>query len=406
MQEELIFGFLAPVIVFLLSLNFFVFWSRQTEARHILAFAIAFLLCSLSFLLSHNLIQGLSYPTIIVATLLDTTGLGLLIWGSCERAKVKTPHKLIIATGVIGLIAGCIATATFTSATLRFAPLNAVQTILFIACGWIWFKRAGPDQVSNHRPTGFIFFAFSLVTIILPTILHNLPNAPSAAEYQHSLNWIVYNFAIIVMATIAGLSLTSIVTDDMLKLIKNVSSTDLLTGLKTRRAFEEELEDFFIKLERSPLPLSIIIADIDHFKMVNDTYGHQTGDRVISTFGKLISQGSRKSDLVARVGGEEFCIVLWNADTAGARLVAENLRTQFQTAQFDGIPKHKKFTSSFGVAILKKGETSEELYRRADQALYHAKQNGRNRVCLDESHLEPATANKQTTADVILYSSA
>jgi len=278
---------------------------------------------------------------------------------------VKTPHKLIIATGVIGLIAGCIATATFTSATLRFAPLNAVQTILFIACGWIWFKRAGPDQVSNHRPTGFIL-----------------------------------------MATIAGLSLTSIVTDDMLKLIKNVSSTDLLTGLKTRRAFEEELEDFFIKLERSPLPLSIIIADIDHFKMVNDTYGHQTGDRVISTFGKLISQGSRKSDLVARVGGEEFCIVLWNADTAGARLVAENLRTQFQTAQFDGIPKHKKFTSSFGVAILKKGETSEELYRRADQALYHAKQNGRNRVCLDESHLEPATANKQTTADVILYSSA
>ena len=110
MQEELIFGFLAPVIVFLLSLNFFVFWSRQTEARHILAFAIAFLLCSFSFLLSHNLIPGLSYPTIIVATLLDTTGLGLLIWGSCERAKVKTPHKLIIATGVIGLIAGCIVT--------------------------------------------------------------------------------------------------------------------------------------------------------------------------------------------------------------------------------------------------------------------------------------------------------
>ena len=152
--------------------------------------------------------------------------------------------------------------------------------------------------------------------------------------------------------------------------------------------------------------MSIIIADIDHFKLVNDTYGHQTGDRVIATFGKLISQGSRKTDLVARIGGEEFCIVLWNADATGARLVAENLRTQFQAAQFEAIPKHKKFTSSFGVATLKSGETSEELYRRADQALYLAKQQGRNRVCLDQSDHEPATLDSQTTADVILYPSA
>lgn len=406
MQAELLFGTLAPAIAFLISLNFFVFWSRQLESRHILAFALAFLLCATSILLSHNIISGLTYANVFTAILLDTMSLGLLLWGSCERIKVKTPYLLIAATGIIGLIAGYVATTTFNTAALRLAPINAVHAVLLFTCGWIWLKKTNADHATNRSSISFIFFFFALFSIAFPFIANNMAASPSAEQYQYSTNWLIFNFAIIMMVMVAGLSLTAVLTDDMFDKIKAVSSTDILTGLKTRRAFEEEFENIFLKLERSPLPLSIIIADIDHFKLVNDTYGHQTGDRVIATFGKLLFAGSRKTDLVARIGGEEFCIVLWNADAAGARLVAENMRTQFQAAQFDGIPKHKKFTSSFGVATLKTGETSEELYRRADQALYLAKQKGRNRVCLDESHLEPATANKQTTADVILYSSA
>ena len=406
MQEELLFGTLAPAIAFLIAMNFFVFWSRQREARHILAFGVAFLLCAISILLSHNLISGLSHANVFTAILLDTASLGLLIWGSCERVKIKTPYVLIASTGIIALLASYFLTKNFDSAILRLAPVNGVHAVLLFACGWLWFKGPNSENVANRSAMSIIFFSFSLLSIALPLVLYNMANAPLADEYRHSTSWLIYNFAIIMMVMIAGLSLTAVLTDDMVELIKTVSSTDLLTGLKTRRAFEEGFEDIFLKLERSPLPLSIIIADIDHFKLVNDTYGHQTGDRVIATFGKLISQGSRKTDLVARIGGEEFCIVLWNADANGARLVAENLRTQFQAAQFEGIPKHKKFTSSFGVATLKAGETSEELYRRADQALYLAKQQGRNRVCLDQSDHEPAIPDNQTTADVILYPSA
>ena len=403
MQEELLFGTLAPTIALLISMNFFVFWSRQREARHILAFGMAFLLCAISILLSHNLIAGLSYTNVFTAVLLDTASLGLLIWGSCERVNIKTPYFLIAATGALGLLAGYGATTNFDAATLHLAPINGVHAILLFVCGWVWFKGTNSEHVTNRSAVSIIFFSFTVFSIAFPFVMYNMANAPTADQYQHSTSWFIFNFAIIMMVMVAGLTLTAVLTDDMVKKIKIVSSTDLLTGLKTRRAFEEGFEDIFLKLERSPLPLSIIIADIDHFKLVNDTYGHQTGDRVIATFGKLISQGSRKTDLVARIGVEEFCIVLWNADTAGARLVAENLRTQFQAAQFEGIPKHKKFTSSFGVATLKTGETSEELYRRADQALYLAKQQGRNRVCLDQSDHEPAT---QTTADVILYPSA
>ena len=406
MQEELLFGSLAPAIALLISMNFFVFWSRQPEARHILAFGMAFLLCAISILLSHNLIAGLSYTNIFTAILLDTASLGLLIWGSCERVNKKTPYFLIAATGALGLLAGYGATTNFEAATLRLAPINGLHAILLFACGWIWFKGTNSEHVANRSALSIIFFSFTVFSIAFPFVMYNMANTPAADQYQYSTSWFIYNFAIIMMVMVTGLSLTAVLTDDMVKKIKTVSSTDLLTGLKTRRAFEEGFEDIFLKLERSPLPLSIIIADIDHFKLVNDTYGHQTGDRVISTFGKLIAQGSRKTDLVARIGGEEFCIVLWNADASGARLVAENLRTQFQTAQFEGIPKHKKFTSSFGVATLKDGEVSEELYRRADQALYRAKQEGRNRVCLDQTHLEPEAHSEQMPANIVLYPSA
>ena len=406
MQEELLFGSLAPTIALLISMNFFVFWSRQPEARHILAFGMAFLLCGISISLSHNLITGLSYANVFTAVLLDTASLSLLVWGSCERVNMKTPYFLIAATGALGLLAGYGATLNFEVATLQLAPINGVHAILLFTCGWVWYKGMNLEHVANRSAVSIIFFSFALFSFAFPFIMFNMANVPIADQYQHSTSWFIYNFAIIMMVMVTGLSLTAVLTDDMVKKIKIVSSTDLLTGLKTRRAFEEKFEDIFVKLERSQLPLSIIIADIDHFKLVNDTYGHQTGDRVIATFGKLIAEGSRKTDLVGRIGGEEFCIVLWNADASGARLVAENLRTQFQAAQFEGIPKHKKFTSSFGVATLKAGEVSEELYRRADQALYLAKQEGRNRVCLDQTHLEPDADVEKAPTNIVLYPSA
>ena len=269
MQEELLFGALAPAIALLIAMSFFVFWSRQREARHILAFGVAFLLCAISILLSHNLISGLSNANVFTAILLDTASLGLLIWGSCERVKIKTPYALIASTGIIALLASYFVTKNFDSAILRLAPVNGVHAVLLFACGWVWFKGPNSENVVNRGAMSIIFFSFSLFSIALPVVLYNMTNAPLADQYQHSASWFIYNFTIIMMVMIAGLSLTAVLTDDMVKLIKTVSSKDLLTGLKTRRAFEEGFEDIFVKLERSPLPMSIIIADIDHFKLVN-----------------------------------------------------------------------------------------------------------------------------------------
>ena len=228
MQEELLFGTLAPAIAFLISMNFFVFWSRQREARHILAFGMAFLLCAISILLSHNVITGLSHATVSTAILLDTASLGLLIWGSCERVKIKTPFALIASTGVIALLASYFVIVNFDSAILRLAPINGIHAVLLFTCGWVWFKGPNSENVANRSAMSIIFFSFSLLSIALPFVLYNMANAPLSYEYQYSASWIIYNFAIIMMVMIAGLSLTAVLTDDMVKLIKTVSSLSLI----------------------------------------------------------------------------------------------------------------------------------------------------------------------------------
>ncbi|MEM9732152.1 MAG: GGDEF domain-containing protein [Pseudomonadota bacterium] len=134
------------------------------------------------------------------------------------------------------------------------------------------------------------------------------------------------------------------------------------------------------KRGRTPLPVSFVIADIDHFKKVNDNYGHQVGDEVIASFGQLMGGSARESDCACPMGGEEFGALLWNCDRADAALFAEGLRTACQSHSIDALPGNTRFTASFGVAEANASDNFDDLYGCADAALYEAKNAGRNCV--------------------------
>ena len=160
-----------------------------------------------------------------------------------------------------------------------------------------------------------------------------------------------------------------------------LSNTDYLTGLTNRRAFEEQLELEINGAKREGKTLGIILIDIDHFKIINDTYGHQVGDMVLKNFASFLSRHSRSNDFMGRYGGEEFILCLPGVNTEEALKIAERLR---QSVQEHMIPvpglKPLNITASFGVAVLKvsEGENLESLIKRADKALYRAKEEGRN----------------------------
>ncbi|HIE59298.1 MAG TPA: GGDEF domain-containing protein [Hydrogenothermaceae bacterium] len=150
-----------------------------------------------------------------------------------------------------------------------------------------------------------------------------------------------------------------------------------LTGLFNKGKFNKVLKKEVERAKRYKRPLSLIIFDIDHFKRINDTYGHKVGDEVLKELAKIIKSVIRKADFVARWGGEEFVILAPETDLDGALNLAEKLRQTVEKHQF---PTVKNVTISLGVAQYIDGETPEEFIIRADMALYKAKENGRNRV--------------------------
>lgn len=155
------------------------------------------------------------------------------------------------------------------------------------------------------------------------------------------------------------------------------ATTDYLTGLCNRAKFDRLFNDELIRAQRYRHPFSLILADIDHFKTVNDDYGHLVGDAVLKDFAQLLSEHIRQTDSVARWGGEEFIILCPNTDNEGAVQLAEKLRHVIQEHAFASIG-HK--TASFGVATYHPQWDALDLFRNVDKALYQAKDAGRNKV--------------------------
>jgi two-component system, cell cycle response regulator len=179
--------------------------------------------------------------------------------------------------------------------------------------------------------------------------------------------------------------------------ILELANMDSLTGVFNRRAFMERFQIEIHRCNRECVPLSLILADIDHFKRVNDLYGHQVGDMVLQKFAERLSASTRPYDLVARYGGEEFVVCLPGIGCQKAGSVAERMRRLVEANHLTVPTTAECFsiTASFGVASLRNGseECPEPLIGRADCVMYKAKHEGRNRVCLA---IEDCTMSSET----------
>lgn len=159
-----------------------------------------------------------------------------------------------------------------------------------------------------------------------------------------------------------------------------LSRVDVLTGCATRGHFIERIREMIALANRHGTPLCLAVADLDHFKRINDNHGHPAGDAVLRDAGRLFGVHPRNTDLCGRMGGEEFALVMPHTDLAGGMLLAERLRIVIAGTGVKVGDDTIYLTASFGVAVLRPGEDFDALYGRADAALYAAKNNGRDRV--------------------------
>ncbi len=169
--------------------------------------------------------------------------------------------------------------------------------------------------------------------------------------------------------------------EDMLTRVENLAIMDPLTGLFNRRRFETILANEFKRAARYQSPLSCLMIDLDHFKSVNDTFGHQTGDTILKAAAHVIQTAVREVDTPARWGGEEFVVLSPNTTVENARRLAERIRSAFEAHAFSGI-EGQRVTVSIGIAGTPEPsiDSQDKLIHAADVALYEAKKNGRNRI--------------------------
>ena len=165
--------------------------------------------------------------------------------------------------------------------------------------------------------------------------------------------------------------------------VKRLSLTDPLTGLNNRRSFDHAAQQMVGVAIRHHRPLSVLMLDIDFFKKVNDTYGHGVGDQVLARMAQVCRQSIRSTDLLARFGGEEFCLLFPETPADDAKLLAERLRQDISALVFEAAGQTFSITASLGISeCFGEGDSLESLLERSDAALYQAKKAGRNRAVI------------------------
>jgi diguanylate cyclase (GGDEF)-like protein len=159
--------------------------------------------------------------------------------------------------------------------------------------------------------------------------------------------------------------------------------TDKLSGLANRQAFDEALQFVMASYHRRGMMFALVLADVDHFKRVNDTHGHDAGDRVVSRIGDVMQEHCRAHDIISRFGGDEFAVIFTKVTQEQALIATKRLRTAIEQTNFDVGADGAKIavTFSMGLAYPQPDDTLESIFKRADDALYRAKHTGRNRLC-------------------------
>ncbi|WP_010252459.1 diguanylate cyclase [Acetivibrio cellulolyticus] len=182
--------------------------------------------------------------------------------------------------------------------------------------------------------------------------------------------------------------------------LKIISSIDKLTGVYTRKYFESVIDQIINNAHSEKSPLSLIMIDIDKFKSINDNFGHQKGDEILSNVGRILMENIRSADVCCRYGGEEFVIILPDTSINEAEAVAEKLRSAIEKERLMG--QGNNLTVSLGVSSYPKhGEWRDELIGKADQALYYAKESGRNRSCVWNTRMRKLTNRMDKLAGII-----
>ena len=373
-------SFITMSIAFLFSIGLYVFGFMQKKFKgfSMIAIASACFGFGMLFLGLRDVLSD--FMSIIVGNTLVLAALVFYYESSRRFLGISNKIQLISILAIATLSSTFLYfTYVFPSVNLRIIVISVLASLMS-GLSTREFLRKLPDYW--RVPRLMLVFVFGIYCVynfsrVLWTLGEDTIPSFMAASTLHSFAFILIIYLIIG----ASFGFIWMVSKKLENELTELAHHDQLTGILNRRGVDTLARHEFSKLSRESGELSIIMADIDHFKMVNDRFGHHVGDRVLTGFAQLVSEHLRPYDIFGRIGGEEFIIILPNTTLQEGMMLAERLRSQVESFVFQENKNKIHITASFGVAeYLPEADTVEKLISLADKAMYWAKQMGRNRV--------------------------
>ena len=374
-----------PTIIFMFSMIFVGVWAVSGRSWHyLLLFAAAFCLFAISVTCRVvGLPSGAETNAVATATLYLACAT-LMAKGAAARYRIRL--NILLLAGLAAALLAAIGYFVYVQRdlTYRMHILNLGAAALLFAPIRPWWRLARQRPVDRLLFWVYTIFTFSFV----PRVLLFTTSATQAniMVFARSPFWVAIQLTALISMMVLALAILTAAVVDLVEGLQKERNLDVLTQLHNRRSFEER--SLVLVQERRYRPISVMTCDIDYFKSINDRYGHNAGDMVLQAFGRILTECARLGDIAARVGGEEFAVLLPDTTLEGATQFADRVRARLSQTPFtvkpltDTAHVTQIVTASFGVAQRRKNESLNDLLRRADAMLYAAKSNGRNNVTI------------------------
>lgn len=354
-----------------LGLTLFMMWIVGRGEAHLLSWslALAFILLGVAFF--GSVVENYNATFLLVSFLLLVVGFGLLYIGSATFCSGKAgwlPAMALVGLGGISITA---AFALGYSGIGTMAGNVLLGALMLATAHQYWSARAESPLLMTANAALYLIVSVSFM-LCGYALIHEgqyiLTAKPS--------NWAEDINSIVVIAGLTGIGTLSLTLNQarIANRHKREAMTDALTGLLNRRALLQNPSNTV------PAGTALVAMDLDYFKKINDRYGHDCGDQALKAFAELIRANIRPTDLAARMGGEEFCIVVSDSNPRAPMTIAERIREQVEAMTISTAAGPVRTTVSAGISYASGDETLQSLLIRADEALYEAKSEGRNRV--------------------------
>ncbi len=380
-------GLITPTMAVGFFVLFLMLWHRGKMGNYVLAFALSYLFFAAGFLVTHLSNTAAPY-TWHLTQFLYTVSLVMGSWGLAKRANQPTMLGAFLIVYLLAAVTLGVAIAVDPDIGTRLVIVNIAYGVIKLMTMMILIGSTRREAIDKLLIAVQAIIAAQF--FIRPTLTLMFEQQVAAGDYRDSIYYSILNLSVSLISVAGALVLVGACIYDQVRAVRQRAEVDALTGLRTRRAFENDVVAMLERAKAEEIPLSLVVADLDHFKAVNDVWGHQIGDRAIAAFGKVIEETIRDGDIAGRIGGEEFCILAWNCEGEAAVAMANRIRQRLSVTMIEGMPDNHRLTASFGVAGRGEGEGYGKLFARSDSALYRAKESGRDQAILDTKRAKPA----------------